>query len=86
MGVDQNIVLRHFGSTGTHMETVTVSSKFRIVIPRRVRETLGIRPGQRVQVLLYDGRMEFIPLRSIKQMRGFVKGLDTTVERDRDRV
>ena len=68
------------------METVTVSSKFQIVIPRRVRESLGIRPGQRVQVLLYDGRMEFIPLRSIKQMRGFVKGLDTTVERDRDRV
>ncbi len=68
------------------METVTVSSKFQIVIPRRVRESLGIRPGQRVQVLLYDGRMEFIPLRSIKQMRGFVKGLDTTVERDRDGV
>jgi len=70
----------------THMETVTVSSKFQIVIPRRVRESLGIRPGQKVQVLLYDGRMEFIPLRSIKQMRGFVKGLDTTVERDWDRV
>ena len=68
------------------METVTVSSKFQIVIPRRVRESLGIRPGQKVQVLLYDGRMEFIPLRSIKQMRGFVKGLDTTVERDWDRV
>ncbi|HXJ91609.1 MAG TPA: AbrB/MazE/SpoVT family DNA-binding domain-containing protein [Terriglobia bacterium] len=68
------------------METVTVSSKFQIVIPRRVRESLGIRPGQRVQVLLYDGRMEFIPLRSIKQMRGFVKGIDTTVERDRDRL
>lgn len=68
------------------METIRVSSKFQIVIPRRVRESLRIRPGQRIQVLLYDNRMEFILLKPIKQMRGFLKGIDTRVERDRDRV
>jgi len=68
------------------METVTVSPKFQVVIPRRVRESLGIRPGQKIQVLLYENRMEFIPLRRMKEMRGFVKGIDTTVERDKDRV
>ena len=68
------------------METVTVSPKFQIVIPRRVRESLGIRPGQKIQVLLYENRMEFIPLRRMKEMRGFVRGIDTTVERDKDRT
>ena len=68
------------------METVKVSPKFRVVIPRKIRESLGIRPGQRIQVLAYEGRVEFIPLRRMKQMRGFLRGIDTTVERDQDRV
>jgi AbrB family looped-hinge helix DNA binding protein len=68
------------------METVKVSPKFQVVIPRKIRESLGIRPGQRIQVLLYEGRVEFIPLRRMKEMRGFLRGIDTTVERDQDRV
>lgn len=68
------------------METVTVSPKFQVVIPRRVRESLGIRPGQKVRVLLYEGRIEFIPLGPMKKLRGHLKGIDTTVERDEDRV
>ncbi|MGD0459769.1 MAG: AbrB/MazE/SpoVT family DNA-binding domain-containing protein [Terriglobia bacterium] len=68
------------------METVKVSPKFQVVIPRKVRESLGIRPGQRIQVLVYEGRVEFIPLRRMKEMRGFLRGIDTTVERDQDRV
>jgi AbrB family looped-hinge helix DNA binding protein len=68
------------------MEIVTVSPKFQIVIPRAIRESLEIRPGQRVQVLLYDGRIELIPLQPIRAMRGFLSGIDTTVEREPDRV
>ena len=68
------------------METVTVSPKFQVVIPRAVREVLKIRPGQKVRVLLYEGRIEYIPARSLKQMRGFLKGIDTHIERDPDRV
>jgi AbrB family looped-hinge helix DNA binding protein len=68
------------------MSTVKVSPKFQVVIPREVRETLGIRAGQRVQVVAYDDRVEFIPLKPMKQMRGFLKGIDTTVERDEDRL
>jgi len=68
------------------MSTVKVSPKFQVVIPREVRESLGIRAGQRVQVVAYDDRVEFIPLKPMKQMRGFLKGIDTTVERDEDRV
>ncbi|MGH2542131.1 MAG: AbrB/MazE/SpoVT family DNA-binding domain-containing protein [Ardenticatenaceae bacterium] len=68
------------------MEIVTVSPKFQVVIPRKVRDSLGLQPGQKVQVFLYDNRIELIPLQPIQQMRGFVKGIDTTVPRDSDRV
>jgi AbrB family looped-hinge helix DNA binding protein len=68
------------------MTTVTVSPKFQVVIPREIREALGIKPGQKVQVLQYQNRIEFIPVRPIEQMRGFLSGIDTTVEREQDRI
>jgi len=68
------------------MTTVTVSPKFQVVIPREIREALGLQPGQKVQVLQYENRIEFIPVRPIEQMRGFLKGIDTTVEREQDRL
>ena len=68
------------------METVTVSSEFQVEIPQAARELLGIQPGQLIQVLLYDNRIEFIPVRHVSQMRGFLKGIDTTIDRDDDRI
>jgi AbrB family looped-hinge helix DNA binding protein len=68
------------------METVTVSPKYQVVIPSRVRKGLGIQVGQKVQVIMYDDRIELIPLKAIREMRGYLKGIDTTVPRDSDRV
>ena len=68
------------------MEAATVSPKFQIVIPRRVRQSLDIQPGQKVQVIRYGNRIELIPLRPIRETRGFLRGIDTTVEREPDRV
>jgi len=68
------------------METVTVSPDFQIEIPRSARESLGIQPGQKIQVLLYNNRIEFIPVKPISQMRGFLEGIDTTVAREKDRL
>ena len=68
------------------MDTTTVSTKFQVVIPLRVRRALGIRPGQKVQDIPYEGRIELIPVRPLKQARGFLKGIETTVEREPDRV
>ncbi len=68
------------------METVTVSPKFQVVIPRAVRESLKLRPGQKIQIIQYSDRIELIPLRPMKKMRGFAKGIDTTVARESDRV
>jgi len=68
------------------MKAVTVSSKFQVVIPREVRESMEIQPGTRVQVLQYENRIELIPLREPKSLRGFIKGIDTEVHRQEDRV
>jgi AbrB family looped-hinge helix DNA binding protein len=68
------------------MNVVTVSPKFQVVIPRAVRESLGIRAGEKVCVMEYDGSIALIPIRPMKKMRGAFKGMDTTVERDADRV
>jgi len=68
------------------MNQVTVSSKFQVVIPREVRESMDIQPGTRVQVLQYENRIELIPLREPKSLRGFIKGIDTEVDRAEDRV
>lgn len=68
------------------MTTVTVSEKYQIVIPKEVRQSLGIRPGQKIEVILYDGRAEFVPVRETKSMRGFLSGIDTAIPRDDDRV
>ncbi len=68
------------------MSIVTLSRKFQVVIPRRIRETLGLKPGQKIEAIQYLDRVEFIPVRSPRAMRGFLKGIDTTVPREKDRV
>lgn len=68
------------------MVTVTVSPKFQVVIPKEVREKLGIRPGQQLQILQFPDRIEFVPVQDIKSMRGFLKGIKTDICRERDRV
>ena len=67
------------------MTTVTISPKYQVVIPREIRKGLHIFPRQKLQVLPYEGRIEMVPLKGIKKMRGFLKGIDTTVEREKDR-
>ena len=68
------------------MQTVTVSPKFQVVIPRPVRDNLHLTPGQKMQVIEYRGRVELIPERDIADLRGFVEGIDTRFKRDGDRV
>ncbi len=68
------------------MTTVTVSPTFQVVIPLAIREALGLKPGQKIEAIQYLDRIEFIPVRPMKSMRGFLKGIDRTVPRDKDRV
>lgn len=68
------------------MTAVTVSPKFQVVIPKEVRESMGIFSGQKIQVLTYQNRIELIPIKPMKKMKGFLKGIDTEVSRDKDRI
>ncbi len=68
------------------MSTVTVSPKYQVVIPKEVRESMGIYSGQKIQVLTYRNRIELIPIKPMKKMKGFLKGINTGVDRDDDRV
>lgn len=68
------------------VSTVTISSKFQVVIPKDCRERLGLRPGQKIQAFAYNDRLELVPVEPIEGLRGFLKGIDTLVEREEDRL
>jgi AbrB family looped-hinge helix DNA binding protein len=68
------------------MTTVKVSPKYQVVIPKEIRQKLKLKPGQKLQILQIGDRIEFIPVRNIKEARGFLKGIDTKLERERDRI
>ncbi len=68
------------------MDVVTVSPKYQVVIPKKARQALKITPGQKVRVLIYENRIQLIPVVPMQEIRGFVKGIDTTIEREADRV
>jgi AbrB family looped-hinge helix DNA binding protein len=68
------------------MLVVTVSPKYQVVIPKTIREAFNLRPGQRMQVVEYEGRIELIPERDLKELRGFLKGINTEFKREEDRV
>ena len=68
------------------MSTITVSSKYQIVIPLKIRDALGIKPGEKLHAIEYRGRIELVPVRSTKAARGSLMGIDASVPRDIDRV
>lgn len=68
------------------MHTVTISPKFQVVIPQAVREAMGLRSGEKAHVISYRNRIEIIPLRDIRKLRGYLKGINTSFDREGDRV
>ena len=66
------------------METVTISPKYQVVIPKSVREQLKLHPGQTVQVIAYGNRIEFLPVRPARELRGMLRGLDASFEREEE--
>jgi AbrB family looped-hinge helix DNA binding protein len=80
------VALQDADRSEIRMNTITVSSKYQIVIPSKIREALGIKPGEKLHAIEYRGRIELVPVRSAKAARGFLKGIDTSVPRDTDRA
>jgi AbrB family looped-hinge helix DNA binding protein len=79
-------ILLSFYDKAIEMSHTTLSPKFQIVIPKEVRTTLKLRPGTKFHVVEHEGRIELFPFRSVKEMRGFLRGIDPTVSRDKDRT
>jgi AbrB family looped-hinge helix DNA binding protein len=71
---------------GCVVETLTLSPKYQVVIPKAIREALQLSPGQKIQAVAYENRIELVPVLPIKRMKGFLKGIDTDVPREKDRV
>jgi AbrB family looped-hinge helix DNA binding protein len=67
------------------MTTVTISPKFQVVIPKSIRESMHLHPGQKVQAIQFDDRIELVPVLPMDQVRGFLRGIDTSVPREDDR-
>jgi AbrB family looped-hinge helix DNA binding protein len=68
------------------METVTVSPKYQVVIPKTIRKALQLRPGQKLQIIEFEGRIEMIPELPVEDLRGFLKGINTEFSREDDRI
>ncbi len=66
------------------MESVSISPKFQVVIPKDIRERFKLKAGERMVLIPYEGRIEMVLERSIKSMRGFLRGMDTEIKRDRN--
>jgi len=68
------------------MDTVTLSPKYQVVIPKRIRDRLKVKKGQKFHVFFFDGRIELVPAKNLKEMRGFLDGIDTEIIRENDRI
>ncbi len=68
------------------MEAVKISSKFQIVIPKSIRESLSLKVGETLQVVPYGNRIELVPIEPIKNLKGFLKGMSPTFKREKDRI
>jgi AbrB family looped-hinge helix DNA binding protein len=84
--IDKIIVKQNFNRLEDIMQTVILSPKYQVVIPKAVRETLQLKPGQKMLVIEYDNRIELIPDREISELRGFLKGIDIEFSREGDRL
>jgi AbrB family looped-hinge helix DNA binding protein len=68
------------------MPIVKVSPKFQVVIPKEIRESSGIKVGSKMDMFVYDGLIELVPIKSMKSLKGSLPGIDTNIQRDSDRV
>ena len=78
-------MLNRYYATAIDMNTVTISPKFQVVIPKAIRERLALTPGDRLEMIQLSDRIELIPIKSAKSLRGIIKGVKNTFEREKDR-
>lgn len=83
VSIDHAIVLRIVYRC--KMNQLSLSPKFQIVIPKDIREAMGLKPGMKMSMIRFGNRIEVVPIKDMASMRGFTKGIDTNIERESDR-
>lgn len=68
------------------MNTVIVSSKYQVVIPKEIRENIGLQVGTALEIITYGNRIELVPIRPMKSLKGVFKGINTEIMREDDRL
>jgi AbrB family looped-hinge helix DNA binding protein len=68
------------------MNKVTLSNKYQVIIPKEVREKIGLKAGVSFEVIIYSNRIELVPIKPMKSLKGILKGIDTNIIRDEDRI
>jgi len=66
------------------MNMVTISSKFKVVIPRAIREKFHLQPGQKLLFVSYKNSLRVVIVPPIEEGYGFLPGIDTDVQREED--
>ena len=83
--IDHNTVLRNSDRWRNSVPALTVSPKYQVVIPKEIRESKNIKPGKKVDRLVYDGKIVLVPLVPIEELRGIAKGIEDEFVREPDR-
>jgi AbrB family looped-hinge helix DNA binding protein len=65
------------------MQTVKISAKFQVVIPKELRERLKLSPGRELVIYEVDGQIRLDLHHKPKSLRGLVPGL-RWAQSDRD--
>lgn len=68
-----------------HILTATLSNEFTLSIPKVLREKNKMQPGQKFQIVMLEDKIEFIPIKDVKSLRGLLSGMNTDFERESDR-
>ena len=66
------------------MSTVTISSKYQVVIPRPIREQFNLKPGQKIMFIPFNNTLRVVIVPSVDDARGMLKGIDTDVQREKE--
>jgi bifunctional DNA-binding transcriptional regulator/antitoxin component of YhaV-PrlF toxin-antitoxin module len=68
------------------MNTVTLTSEYQVNFPKEIFEPIGYKAGTSFEVIMYDNMIQLVPIRPMSSLRGMLKGIDTTIEREEDRL
>jgi len=68
------------------MNIITLSNEYQLIIPKEISKSIGLEAGTSFEVLSYNNRIELIPIKPMKKLKGMFKGIDTNIIRDDDRV